>query len=117
MVKGWVGAAGRGVVGAAPLFEADLLVGNWSYPKEPTTTPLLDAGDLTRNFPISKDRGVANWSYPKEPTTTPLLDQGPLTRNLPVSKAQGHDTEPYNAIVRGLEVRVDAKIKKPWLWP
>lgn len=117
MVKGWVGAAGRGAVGAAPLFEAGPLPGNWAYPDVPGMTPLIDAGNVARFFPTTFYRGVANWSYSSEPTTTPLLDQGQLTRNFPLSKAHGHSTEPFNAHVRGLETRADRKIKKPWLWP
>jgi len=118
MVKGWVGAAGRGFVGAAPLFEAGPLPGNWPYADVPGTQPLLDAGDLTRNLPSSFNRGASNWAYPDEPTTEPILDQGPISaHNLPTSKAHGHDKSPFNANARGLETRADKKIKKPWLWP
>lgn len=118
MVKGWVGAAGRGFVGAAPLFEAAPLPANWSYPLVPGTQPLLDAGDRGNNPQTGFNRGVANWAYPDEPTTEPLIDQGPISaHNLPTSKAHGHSTEPFNANARGLLTRVDKKIKKPWLWP
>ena len=117
MVKGWVGAAGRGVVGAAPLFEGSPYPGNWAYPDVPGMTPILDAGDQTHNLPTSLDRGVANWAYSHEPTTTPILDMGPQTRNPPTSFARGHSNEPFNAHLRGLDTRADRKIKRPWLWP
>ena len=119
MVKGWVGAAGRGFVGAAPLFEAAPLPANWAYPDEPTTEPLIDQGLISaHSLPTSFNRGAANWAYPVEPTTEPLIDQGPISaHNLPTSKAHGWSTEPFNASSRGLLNRVDKKIRKPWLWP
>ncbi len=118
MVKGWVGAAGRGVVGAAPLFEAGPLPGNWSYADVPGMQPLLDQGGLTGYPQTSFDRGQAAWPYRGEVTTEPLLDQGPISaHNRQTSFAHGHDTEPFNASARGLGLRADKKIKKPWLWP
>jgi len=117
MVKGWVGAAGRGFVGAAPLFEPGPLPGNWAYANVPGMQPLLDQGDLTHNTPTSFAYS-GNWAYPEEPTTEPLLDQGPISaHNEPTSLARGHDKKPFNANARGLTTRADRKIKRPWLWP
>jgi len=117
MVKGWVGAAGRGFVGAAPLFEAGPLPGNWSYANVPGLQPILDAGDLTHNLPTSFNRGASNWAYNVEPTIQPILDQGLLTHNLPTGMTHGWSTDPYNSTARGLGLQTDEKIKKPWLWP
>ena len=118
MVKGWVGAAGSGFVGAAPLFEAGPLPGNWSYANTPGMGAILDASDnITKNVPTGLNRGSAKWPYGQEVTTEPILDDGYLTHNKPTSFARGHSTEPYNASARGLGLRADAKIKKPWLWP
>lgn len=118
MVKGCVGAARRGVVGAAPLFEVGPLPGNWAYADVPGMQPLLDQGTFSHSLPTSFNRGAANWAYPDENTTEPLLDQGPISaHNRPTSFARGHDDEPFNAQVRGLGTRADRKIKRPWLWP
>lgn len=118
MVKGWIGAAGRGFVGAAPLFEPGPLPGNWAYPDVPGMQPLLDQGDLTLSAPTGFGRGAGKWAYGQEITTEPLLDQGAISAySRPTSFAHGHNKKPFNACARGLAKRTDAKIKKPWLWP
>ena len=118
MVKGWVGAAGRGFVGAAPLFEAGPAVGNWSYADLAFLQPLMDQGPRTSNPPTGVNRGSGNWAYPNEVTTEPLLDQGPISaHNAPTGLTHGHSKKPFNINARGLAMRIDKKIKKPWLWP
>lgn len=117
MVKGWVGAAGRGFVGAAPLFEAGPGVGNWSYANVPGMAVVVDSGDLTHNAPTGLALPPGNWAYNHEPTTEPILDSGSLTHNKPTGLTHGYSIEPYNASARGLAQRIDEKIKRPWLWP
>ncbi len=119
MVIGWIGAAGRGFVGAAPLFEPDPLAGNWSYPDVPGMQPLVDGCDITtNNVPTGLSRGPANWPYGQEPTTEPVLDMALISaHNRPTSLAHGHNKRPFNASARGLAKRTDAKIKRPWVWP
>jgi len=119
MVKSAVGAASRGSVGAAPLFE-DVLDGNFSYPDVPGTQPTLDKLDnSTRvsNPMTGYNRGVANWAYPSSPTLQATFDMGDLTNNLPTSFVHGHTTRPFNASARGLGTRADKKIRRPWNWP
>lgn len=61
MVKSWIGAAGMGAVGAAPLFEPVPLAANWSYPETPAMGALLDDSDnVTHNIPTGISRPAAN---------------------------------------------------------
>lgn len=117
MVKGWIGAAGRGVVGAAPLMETPLGAGNWSYPANPGMQVLIDGIDVrTENPPTGIARGAGNWPYTQEVTTEPILDAGARTNNPPTGLTQGWSKDPFNACLRGLAKRTDKKIRKPWEW-
>ena len=118
MVKGWIGAAGRGPVGAAPLMERGPMPGNFSYPDVPGLEPIIDCFVTMMHNPQSGYfRGAGNWPYGDEEGLEPLSDQGSLRRVPQTSKAHGHTVTPYNSTARGLALRTDAKIRRPWMWP
>lgn len=59
------------------------------------------------NFP-------GNNAYPINPDMRGERDGGPVTKNFQTGIARGGTTEDYNADLRGLGTRDDAKPKKPF---